>query len=89
MANPQLDRNPAKEPAPSFAWDDPFRLDDQLSDEAIDRQLLALEAAALDRGKALGAGFAYPVTVKTVARWAQGLERRGYQLAPASVMTKG
>jgi glutaryl-CoA dehydrogenase len=33
MANPQLDRNPAKETAPTFAWDDPFRLDDQLSDE--------------------------------------------------------
>jgi polysaccharide deacetylase 2 family uncharacterized protein YibQ len=64
-------------------------VDDQLSDEAIDRQLLALEAAALDRGKALGAGFAYPVTVKTVAKWAQGLERRGYQLAPASAMTRG
>jgi len=64
-------------------------VDDQLSDDAIDRQLLALEAAALDRGKALGAGFAYPVTVKTVARWAEGLERRGYQLAPASAMTRG
>ena len=33
MANPQLDRNPAKGPAPAFTWDDPFRLDDQLSDE--------------------------------------------------------
>jgi glutaryl-CoA dehydrogenase len=33
MANPQLDRNPAHGVAPSFAWDDPFRLDDQLSDE--------------------------------------------------------
>ena len=64
-------------------------IDDQLSDEAIDRQLLALEAAALDKGKALGAGFAYPVTVKTVARWSQGLQRRGYQLAPASALTRG
>ena len=33
MANPQLDRNPVKQTAPTFAWDDPFRLDDQLSDE--------------------------------------------------------
>jgi hypothetical protein len=64
-------------------------VDDQLSDEAIDRQLLALEAAALDKGRALGSGFAYPVTVKTVARWAAGLEKRGYQLAPASAMTRG
>ena len=37
----------------------------------------------------MGAGFAYPVTVKTVARWAEGLDRRGYQLAPASAMTRG
>ena len=64
-------------------------VDDQLSDEAIDRQLLALEAAALDKGRALGAGFAYPMTVKSVARWAQGLQKRGYQLAPASAMTRG
>ena len=63
-------------------------VDDQLSPEAIDRQLLALEAAALQRGQALGSGFAYPVTVQQISRWADGLDRRGYQLAPASAMTR-
>jgi polysaccharide deacetylase 2 family uncharacterized protein YibQ len=63
-------------------------LDEQLSPEAIDRQLLGLEAAALQRGQALGAAFAYPVTVETVSRWAQGLAGRGYQLAPVSAVAR-
>jgi polysaccharide deacetylase 2 family uncharacterized protein YibQ len=63
-------------------------VDDQRSAEAIDRQLLALEAAALQRGQALGAGFAYPLTLETVIRWAQGLPGRGYQLAPVSAVTR-
>jgi uncharacterized protein len=61
-------------------------IDDQLSQAAIDQQLLALESGALQRGQALGAGFAYPVTLDKVARWAAGLNERGFQLAPASAM---
>ncbi|HTI67999.1 MAG TPA: divergent polysaccharide deacetylase family protein [Caulobacteraceae bacterium] len=63
-------------------------VDEQLSGEAIDRQLLALEAAALQRGQSLGAGFAYPVTIEAVLRWSQGLAGRGYQLAPASAIAR-
>ena len=63
-------------------------IDEQLSGEAIDRQLLALEAGALQHGQALGAGFAYPLTVDEVIRWAQGLAGRGYQLAPASAVAR-
>ena len=62
-------------------------VDEQLSAEAIDHALLGLEAAALQHGSALGSGFAYPVTVEQVTRWAQGLAARGYQLAPASAVT--
>jgi polysaccharide deacetylase 2 family uncharacterized protein YibQ len=61
-------------------------IDDQLTQAAIDQQLLKLEASALQRGQALGAGFAYPVTLDKVARWAQSVEQRGYQLAPASAL---
>jgi polysaccharide deacetylase 2 family uncharacterized protein YibQ len=64
-------------------------LDDQLSPESITRELAALETAARDRGHALGSGFAYPVTLQQVARWADGLSGRGFQLAPASAMTRG
>ena len=62
-------------------------VDDQLSVEAIDQQLLSLEAGALQHGQALGSGFAYPVTLTQVAQWAQSVESRGYQLAPASALT--
>ncbi|WP_374573562.1 divergent polysaccharide deacetylase family protein [Phenylobacterium sp.] len=61
-------------------------IDDQLSEDAIDQQLLALEAGALQHGQALGSGFAYPVTIEEVARWAAQVQQRGYQLAPASAL---
>ena len=62
-------------------------IDDQLDGQAIDQQLLALEAGALQRGQALGSGFAYPITLAQVGAWAQAVETRGYQLAPASALT--
>jgi len=61
-------------------------IDDQLSQSAIDQQLLALESGAMQRGQALGAGFAYPITLDKVAKWATSLGDRGFQLAPASAM---
>jgi len=63
-------------------------IDEQLSKTALDQQLLALEAGALQRGQALGSGFAYPVTLETVAHWSQGLDQRGFQLAPASALVR-
>jgi polysaccharide deacetylase 2 family uncharacterized protein YibQ len=62
-------------------------IDDQLAGDAIDKQLLALEASALQNGQSLGAGFAYPITLAQVRTWAAGLAQRGYQLAPASALT--
>ncbi|MDZ4372941.1 MAG: divergent polysaccharide deacetylase family protein [Phenylobacterium sp.] len=62
-------------------------IDDKLSPSAIDQQLLALEGGALQRGQALGAAFAYPITLEKVAQWANEVEQRGYQLAPASALT--
>jgi polysaccharide deacetylase 2 family uncharacterized protein YibQ len=59
-------------------------IDDQLNQTAIDQQLVALEAAALQRGQAVGAGFAYPVTLEKVAQWSRSLADRGFQLAPVS-----
>jgi len=63
-------------------------VDEQLSADAIDGQLLKLEAQALAHGQALGAGFAYPVTVDQVTHWASALAGRGYQLAPASAVMR-
>ncbi|HEY3798671.1 MAG TPA: divergent polysaccharide deacetylase family protein [Caulobacteraceae bacterium] len=61
-------------------------VDDQLDGPAIEAQLSALETQAQRSGKALGAGFAYPVTLGEVAHWASGLSQRGLQLAPASAL---
>ncbi|HYF24050.1 MAG TPA: divergent polysaccharide deacetylase family protein [Caulobacteraceae bacterium] len=63
-------------------------VDEQLTAAGIVEQLNALEAAAKARGSALGAGFAYPVTVEVAARWADGLKARGLQLAPASAVAR-
>jgi polysaccharide deacetylase 2 family uncharacterized protein YibQ len=56
--------------------------------DAIDDQLLNLEALALQNQSAVGAGFAYPVTMEQVGRWARDVETRGYELAPASAVLK-
>ena len=53
---------------------------------AIDDQLLRLEALALQNQSAIGAAFAYPVTMEQVGRWARDIHTRGYQLAPASAV---
>ena len=61
-------------------------IDDELSANAIDAQLRALENGAAGRGQSLGSGFAYPVTITQVRIWAAGLQARGLQLAPASAL---
>jgi uncharacterized protein len=61
-------------------------IDDELAGDAIDKSLQSLEATALQNGQALGSGFAYPITLDEVERWAAGLSARGYQLAPASAV---
>ena len=61
-------------------------IDDQLAAEAINQRLAELESTAAKRGQALGSGFSYPITLTQVSTWAQGLEQRGFQLAPASAL---
>lgn len=59
-------------------------LDVEPSADSIDRELLQLEALAVQKGKALGVGFAYPVTIEQFRLWTAELKGKGYQLAPAS-----
>lgn len=59
-------------------------VDAELTADSIDRQLLALEALAIQNGSAIGVGFAYPVTIEQFRLWAESLKSKGYQLAPAS-----
>jgi polysaccharide deacetylase 2 family uncharacterized protein YibQ len=62
-------------------------IDDQLDGGSIGRQLSALEQSAQSKGQSLGSGFAYPVTLEEVKRWAGTLSARGLVLAPASALT--
>ena len=59
-------------------------MDSELTADAIDRELLALEALAIQNSSAIGVGFAYPVTIEQLRLWAESLKAKGYQLAPAS-----
>jgi polysaccharide deacetylase 2 family uncharacterized protein YibQ len=52
----------------------------------IDHRLADLEAEARARGKAVGTGFRYPVTMERVTLWARGLQGRGFVLAPISAI---
>jgi polysaccharide deacetylase 2 family uncharacterized protein YibQ len=64
------------------------RIDADLDAPSIDRQLLMLEAQALQKGGAVGLGSAYPLTTSQVLHWVADVRNRGYALAPASaVMT--
>lgn len=56
--------------------------------EAIESALARLEALALQKGSAVGVGSGLPVTVERIARWAEGLEKRGLQLVPVSALAR-
>jgi len=59
-------------------------VDAEPSADSIDRELLQIEALAIQNGQAVGMGNAYPVTVETLRLWTQSLKSKGYTLAPAS-----
>ncbi len=59
-------------------------LDRSRSAADIERELNALEAAARANGLAIGVASAFPVSVETIARWAEAAESRGIFLVPAS-----
>jgi hypothetical protein len=52
--------------------------------QAIERELMALEAIAHTRGVAIGVASAFSVSVETIARWALAAQARGIVLVPAS-----
>lgn len=49
-------------------------------------ELKALEATATQTGRALGKAYLDPGAIDVIASWAEGLEERGYALAPASAL---
>jgi polysaccharide deacetylase 2 family uncharacterized protein YibQ len=52
----------------------------------IDRALARLEAAARERGSAIGMGSSLPITIDRLAKWAKSAESRGILLVPISAV---
>lgn len=52
--------------------------------EAIDARLGELESLAQSQGTAIAVAAALPVTIERIARWTEGLGKRGVQIIPAS-----
>jgi uncharacterized protein len=53
---------------------------------AIDAALAKLEAIARERGSAVGAASALPVSIDRIAQWAKAVESRGLTLVPISAI---
>ena len=52
----------------------------------IDRALTKLEAAARDRGMAVGIATALPASIERIMQWAKSAEARGFVLVPISAI---
>ncbi|MEM9224898.1 MAG: divergent polysaccharide deacetylase family protein [Pseudomonadota bacterium] len=63
-------------------------LDARPDGDEIEKQLLALEAEALEHGHSLGSGFAYPITIDLLKAWTGRIQQKGIVLAPASYYAK-
>ncbi len=52
----------------------------------IQTRLVQLETLAQERGFALGAATAFPVSVRTISEWTQSLRQRGFALVPVTTL---
>ncbi len=59
-------------------------IDDGQTPDSIRTRLAGLEAEAKKRGLVIGVGTGLPLTIKTVAKWAKSLKKRGIVLIPVS-----
>lgn len=62
-------------------------IDAKLTAEDIGAELLELETLAREHGAAMGAGYAFPLTIETAKIWTSELDSRGIVLAPVSALT--
>lgn len=62
-------------------------LDEELSSEAIQARLTALEKTATRRGYAIGYARGIPLTLRELAAWSAKLEERGFTLVPLTYIT--
>ena len=63
-------------------------IDERRDAKSVDAAMQRLEARAVQKGLAIGFANALPEVVARIARFAQGLERRGVALVPLSALTE-
>ena len=63
-------------------------VDTVASADEINAEFLELETQARESGAAMGAGYAFPLTIELVKEWTAGLEAKGLLLAPVSALTE-
>ncbi|WP_213270446.1 divergent polysaccharide deacetylase family protein [Hyphomonas sp.] len=61
-------------------------VDTRQSPQDIAAELMELETIAREHGGAIGAGFAFPVTIEAASLWIDTLEEKGLVLAPVSAL---
>ena len=59
-------------------------IDSEIQAAMISEKLAELESIALQKGYAIGTGFAFPVTVDTIVAWEAQLAEKGIELVPVS-----
>lgn len=62
-------------------------IDTKLTADDIKTELMELEAAAKEKGSAMGSGYAFPITIEIARAWTKDLEQKGILLAPVSALT--
>lgn len=61
-------------------------IDTRQSPQEIAAEFMELETIARQHGGAIGAGFAFPVTIEAASLWIDTLEEKGLVLAPVSAL---
>jgi polysaccharide deacetylase 2 family uncharacterized protein YibQ len=61
-------------------------LDDEISSDGINKKLSELEGTAKTRGYAVLMAHPYPITIRMLQRWLPETEKRGFRVAPISVL---
>lgn len=63
-----------------------FVLDEQISEEAINEKFKEIENEATQKGYVVVMAHPYPITIRMLERWVPMAEKRGFFLAPVSLL---
>jgi polysaccharide deacetylase 2 family uncharacterized protein YibQ len=61
-------------------------LDDEISEDAINKKLAEVESIAKTRGYAVVMTHPYPITIRMLERWLPEADKRGFRFAPVSLL---